>query len=169
MLTGRILKEDAVTKEDFTKISSAVDNTIFIMHNRLLNTEDQKLLEENYPFRSESYFITSLFRRQSNKWLFKVSSGADAFFKERSRVNLREALYTVVKEISTNDLKYGDGKSEWNFSIEENGSEQLYLILGMRSKTNYQTGVQLNNSSGRGAAHIQQRLAEIGGRNGTGF
>ncbi len=59
-------------------------------------------------------------------------------------------LYPVITEIITNDLKYGNGKSDWKFSASDNMGKTLYHAV--------------RAPQGRGSSHIRVRIEEAGGQ-----
>jgi two-component system sensor histidine kinase ChiS len=87
---------------------------------------------------------------------FEYDEHVNRALVEHPRAVIRETLYTVTKEIVTNDLKYGFGVARWNVD-SQNGS--LYIIF--ETSTRYELN---RNQTGRGTQNIQRRLAEISAR-----
>ncbi|MCB1178715.1 MAG: hypothetical protein KDK36_14115, partial [Leptospiraceae bacterium] len=70
--------------------------------------------------------------------------------------NSSEAIFSIAQENATNDLKYGNGLSEWKFF--RSGE---FICLEILSNTNYNLE---EAGKGRGEENIILRLNEIGGK-----
>ena len=66
-----------------------------------------------------------------------------------------DTLYSVLKKMSTNDLKYGSGTPDWHFRLSENE-----MRLEFRSQSHYKVS---RHGTGRGTSGMIRRLSGIGG------
>ena len=93
-------------------------NAMFILRDRLLNVEDNELLARNFI----SGVNLVLLRRYSNANRiinFEAGKELEIYLKSTINRSLTEGLYTIIKEMTTNDLKYGCGNSRWQFELVE--------------------------------------------------
>ena len=91
--------------------------------------------------------LTFDYGEPENAWLSGDASGA----------TIRENVFSVLQEVSNNDLKYGKGMSEWNFHLQES-----VLAVNFQADSTYRPGT---DRVGYGSQSIQRKLSEI---NATG-
>ncbi|WP_246052985.1 response regulator [Leptospira semungkisensis] len=138
----------------FKKINEAVNQSIHILREQMLKIEDLGLLSEN--------FITGinlvLLRRYSDverEMEFQCQDELLQFFEtQRNETSIVE-LYSIVNEITNNDLKYGQGVSKWNFYIENQE-----IAVYMRSESVYHLQ---KHKTGRGTENLIYRISGLGG------
>ncbi len=123
------------------------------LREQMLFSEDLDLLSENF---SEGINLI-LLRRYigANRELNFVWAGRE-HLDSRLTDESSATLYAIIKEISTNDLKYGRGVPHWSFTVDHTG---LRMVLA--SETSYSLS---DHGSGRGTQNIVSRSAELGGR-----
>lgn len=151
LMSSSALKNPGVERRFAEKLSELAERAHSLLRSDLLNLEDLDLLEEN--FADGIHLI--LLRRY-------VDAGREIIFnitedEHPTPINKNQSatLYAVVKEMATNDIKYGEGPPEWNFFMGE--SE---FRLDFSSLSRYRTE---SHGTGRGTGNIVRRLAEIGG------
>nr|WP_246050787.1 ATP-binding protein [Leptospira langatensis] len=154
-LSEELLADGNGDRPIFKKINEAINQSIHILREQMLKIEDLGLLSEN--------FITGinlvLLRRYSDverEMEFQCQEELLQFFEtQRNETSIVE-LYSVVNEITNNDLKYGQGVSKWNFSIQDQE-----VCVDMRSESVYH--VQ-KHKTGRGTENLIYRISGLGGK-----
>ncbi|TGL58380.1 response regulator [Leptospira sarikeiensis] len=154
-LSEELLSQAQGDKPIFKKINEAVNQSIHILREQMLKIEDLGLLSEN--------FITGinlvLLRRYSDverDLEFECQDKLLEFFEiQRSETAIVE-LYSIVNEITNNDLKYGQGVSKWNFYLE--GPD---LVTEMNVKSSYHLK---KHKTGRGTENLIYRISGLGGK-----
>lgn len=139
----------------FKKINEAVNQSIHILREQMLKIEDLGLLSEN--------FITGinlvLLRRYSDverDLEFECQDELLQFFEEEKNETSIIELYSIVNEITNNDLKYGQGVAKWNFYLEDGN-----LITEMNAESSYHLK---KHRTGRGTENLIYRISGLGGK-----
>lgn len=152
---GESAQDDAQVAPEFAaRMQSMVGRAVGELRADLLGLEDLDLLEQDLI----GGFNMVVLRRY-------VEAGREVDFvaPEQGRSSLQgrvgphkaALLYSVVREIVTNDLKYGSGQPGWSFAWTS-----AELAIGFRSLSHYRLE---RHGAGRGTAGIVRRLAQIGG------
>ncbi|WP_108927093.1 response regulator [Leptospira johnsonii] len=154
-LSEELLAQNQENKPIFKKINEAVNQSIHILREQMLKIEDLGLLSEN--------FITGinlvLLRRYSDverDLEFECQDELLKFFEEEKNETSVIELYSIVNEITNNDLKYGQSVSKWNFYLE-NGD----LITEMNAESSYHLR---KHKTGRGTENLIYRISGLGGK-----
>lgn len=148
-------RNDPVVPTPFAeRLQKMVGRAVEELRGDLLGLEDLDLLEQDVI----GGFQMILLRRY-------VEAGREIDFQagEQGRGELRRilgaeriaVLYAVLKEIVTNDLKYGAGEAAWLWSWHSGELE-----IGFHSSSRYRLE---RDGAGRGTAGIVRRLAQVGG------
>lgn len=131
-----------------------VNEAIHVLRDRVSNLEDMYEM-------SRSFFFTGLqmiqLRRYSNAGRiirFHASDEAHTWIKSFGNEDLNYELFSIATEITTNDLKYGYGSSEWNFRIQDSS-----LVFEVLSPTSYSF---VEQRTGMGTLNIQNRAGALG-------
>ncbi len=154
-LSEDLIQSDSSEKKLFQKINDTVNQSIEILREQMLKIEDLGLLSEN--------FITGinlvLLRRYSNAERdleFQCQEELMQFFGTGKNENSVVELYSIVNEITSNDLKYGKGVSKWNFAMENDE-----IIMDMRVESVYHLN---KHRTGRGTENLIYRISGLGGK-----
>lgn len=137
------------------KIHETVNQSIEILREQMLKIEDLGLLSEN--------FITGinlvLLRRYSNAERdleFHCEEDLRIFFEGERNENSVVELYSIVNEITNNDLKYGKEVTKWNFKVEDRE-----IVTEMRAKSVYHLK---KHRTGRGTENLIHRISGLEGK-----
>ncbi|WP_232371710.1 ATP-binding protein [Leptospira ainazelensis] len=139
----------------FEKIHGTVNQSIGMLREQMLKIEDLNLVSEN--------FITGvnlvLLRRYSDAGReidFQCEDELLAVFdSHKDEASLME-FFGIINEVTNNDLKYGKGISNWNFSLKDKE-----ILMNMSSASGYKLA---NNRSGRGTENLIERIAKLEGK-----
>ncbi len=118
-------------KKKAMEIDRLVDLVNKNLKNRLLSIEDLEILKKDFV----NGFKLLMIRRYDT-----ADRRAHVFFDEKSTeilsskstIDLHDKIYTICREVATNDLKYGFGISEWKISFHDSA-----LILNFNARTEY--------------------------------
>ena len=134
------------------KLKNQIEEVLRSLRSRLLAFEDMQRIETNFKEGIENFLLRrySLIER-------KIQFQTDSNFENIS-VNKKTCLHLVniFQELVNNDLKYGSGKTTWNFSLEDN-----VLYLHFQSQTEWDN---TRISTGNGHKTIQSRVKELKGK-----
>ncbi len=136
------------------RLQTMVRDAVHLLRSDLLSLEDLTLLESD--------FIAGMHLIILRRYV-EAGREIDFFAPEEDRELLSgrlgkdrtATLYAVLKEIATNDLKYGAGETRWRFQWNEDE-----LRVDFRSDSYYRLERQ---GAGRGTAGMIRRLSDIGG------
>jgi len=145
-------KTDSIQERSIEDIESRVLEASANLRNLLHYSEDFKLFLNDF----EKGFRMMLVRRYSNAGRsvqISIDNRRDRTLDDARWQVFKNGFFSICREIATNDLKYGDGMSEWNVRIE---SEQLHLEI--LSQTGYSP-----RSSGNGKVTLRKRTEELNG------
>lgn len=147
----KIQLDKPVDYEVKRKLKNRIQEVLRGLRNRLLAFEDMQKLEENFIEGIENFLLRrySLIDR-------KIQFIKDSNF-ETINIGKKNCiqLLSIFQELVNNDLKYGSGKTIWNFKIEDNS-----LYLQFQSRTDWDNA---QISSGNGYKTIQSRVKELNG------
>lgn len=153
-LSEAAVRNPLVEDEFAEKLQTMVRGSIALLRHDLLSLEDLTRLEDNFLDGVQMILL----RRY-------VDAGREIDFRagDRDREELARildaeritVLYAVIKEMATNDLKYGEGESVWEFRREAGT-----LRVRFRGRSHYRLE---RHGTGRGTAGMIRRLSEIGG------
>ncbi|MCB1137669.1 MAG: response regulator [Leptospiraceae bacterium] len=148
----RILETPIPDRAEWNSLADSVRETARVLRQRLEGLEDQTMLEEDYIYGLRLMLVRrySQARRQIQ---FEDATDPEAF-RAPEQMSLRKALYSIVTEVSTNDLKYGHGTSHWSFETTSHG-----VRMQMHASTDYQLS---RSGTGNGTSTIQRRAAALG-------
>ncbi|RHX90783.1 ATP-binding protein [Leptospira stimsonii] len=139
----------------FEKIQGTVNQSIGMLREQMLKIEDLNLVSEN--------FITGvnlvLLRRYSDAGReieFQYNDELlEIFDSYKDEASLME-FFGIINEVTNNDLKYGKGVSNWNFSLKDKE-----IRMRMSSESAYKL---TNGRSGRGTENLIERIVKLDGR-----
>lgn len=154
-LSEELIHSESLEKDISHRINEAVNQSIEILREQMLKIEDLGLLSEN--------FITGinlvLLRRYSNAERdldFHCEDDLLQFFETEKNEKSVVELYSIVNEITNNDLKYGKEVSKWNFRRENNE-----IVMDMRAKSVYHLN---KHRTGRGTENLIFRISGLEGK-----
>jgi two-component system sensor histidine kinase ChiS len=150
-----IIQKKAIDPAFAPELRETMDRAVETLRERLSHMEDIANFEADFLGNLHTIFLRR-YSRVERQLFFEYDEHVNRALVEHPRAVIRETLYTVTKEIVTNDLKYGFGVARWNVD-SQNGS--LYIIF--ETSTRYELN---RNQTGRGTQNIQRRLAEISAR-----
>lgn len=131
-----------------------LEQVIDLLRSRLQTVDNQQELEEDFLEGIQLFLIQRYSSHtQERKLLLDVDDRLADVLQSHFTWEEKKQLYAIVKEVSTNDLKYGYGSSNWEFSFEE-----FELSLSMNSMSSYQPG----QKPGLGANTIRERAEDLG-------
>ena len=90
----------------------------------------------------------------SRRFIFEISDSDSDIIKESS-IAFRNLFFSVVKEISNNDMKYGFGDSQWKIYL----TELKEIQLEMKSLSKYSSTLD----AGMGHIGISQKVKLLSG------
>lgn len=154
-LLSDLARENPLVDRAFAeKLQGMVAGAVRQLRSDLLGLEDLNLLEEDFI---EGVHMIALRRYVEAGRVMDFR--APEVGREELNAGLEEgrvaALYAVLKEMVTNDLKYGAGSSDWDVRWDD--SE---LRIDFRSRSTYRLE---QHGTGRGTASMIRRLSEVGG------
>jgi two-component system sensor histidine kinase ChiS len=152
-LSENALQDPDVPDEFAGRLREQVREIIHIFRNDLLNLEDLDLLEENF-FSGINMMLLRRYVEAGRELEFSApdDSGPVALGPDTSNLAV---LATVIKEVVTNDLKYGGGTAYWKFNLDDHR-----LDIHFRSLSHYHLET---HGTGKGTSGMLRRLSAIGG------
>ncbi|PJZ58452.1 ATP-binding protein [Leptospira barantonii] len=151
LLSGKIKPDQNLIE----KIHGTVNQSIGMLREQMLKIEDLNLVSEN--------FITGvnlvLLRRYSDAGReidFQSEEALIQLFESHRDENALMEFFGIINEVTTNDLKYGKGISNWKFSLINHE-----ILMEMKSESDYTLS---NNRTGRGTENLIQRTAKLEGK-----
>lgn len=135
----------------FKELINTIKSATRALRERLVHLEDLEELSNDFFYGLNLYLL----RRYSYKdrtISYNVNTHASLMDTMQNKASV---LFSVVEEIASNDLKYGTGRSDWNFEIDGDT-----IRLHMRAKTDYN---EKEHPKGNGSATIQSRIQAAGG------
>lgn len=156
-IVDRLEREGGLPAERLEQLREAVRRTHWSFRNLLETSDDLRILERDFLY---GLHLTLLRRYAALNREFRLSIDPDLSrsLQGASLAGLKATLHVTALEITTNDLKYGDGPSTWEIRTAEDDSEMLELAMEAATRYAAEPGRR-----GRGGGNIVQRAAEIGG------
>ncbi|MDH5766821.1 MAG: ATP-binding protein, partial [Gammaproteobacteria bacterium] len=131
-ITAKQLVASGQIESDAGKnLEQEIKKTTLLMRERLNELNDHRLLKEDF---TEGLRII-LLRRYINAgraFNFQITDDANDFFHKHVTPAFTSELYSIIKEIVTNDLKYGEGESELTIKADEK-----ILTVSFEAQTGY--------------------------------
>lgn len=152
LLSRQLVQDDSRNPDLIARLDEEIKKTAAALREQMLFSEDLDLLSEDFPGGIRLLLMRrymSADRELNFAWKGIPNSG------EMLDSDRRAALYAVIKEIVTNDLKYGRDTPEWTFDLNP---QRLQITL--KSITTYNLS---DHGSGRGTRNIVLRAAKLGG------
>ncbi|MDH5657204.1 MAG: response regulator, partial [Spirochaetia bacterium] len=137
------------------RMNDHIRSIAFELKNWLPRLEDLDLLESDF-FDGLQLQLIRRYSNASRKLKFTAQDDVQMILKDGIYDIVKNAMLHIVTEIATNDLKYGNGRSLWNFDFQESDPRQV--SLSFEAETSYS-----NNEQGRGTENIERMVREIGG------
>lgn len=151
LLSGKIKPDQNLIE----KIHGTVNQSIGMLREQMLKIEDLNLVSEN--------FLTGvnlvLLRRYSDAGReidFQSEEDLIQLFESHRDENALMEFFGIINEVTTNDLKYGKGISNWKFSLINHE-----ILMDMKSESDYSLS---DNRTGRGTENLIQRAAKLEGK-----
>lgn len=149
IMTDRALRDPELKQEFTLRLRDKVAAVIRILRHDLLGLEDLELLEENFL---EGLQLILLRRYVEAGREFDMQIPAD--HADLVDPEQRLILFAVLKEVVTNDLKYGAGPATLRFRRDAGLEIEFESLSHYRLET---------HRTGRGTASMIRRLSTIGG------
>jgi two-component system sensor histidine kinase ChiS len=153
IIFNNIMEKKAIDPAFAFELRESMDRAVDTLRERIFHLEDIANFEEDFLGNLHAIFLRR-YASAGRQLAFEYNEKVNQSLVSIARPQIRETLYTVTREIVTNDLKYGKGKSQWNY-VHDN--ENILIIF--EAGTVYELG---RNKTGNGTHNIQRRLAEIG-------
>ena len=154
-LFSETARENPEVDGDFArKLEDKVESAVRLLRNDLLDLEDLSLLEENF-MAGIQMIILRRYVEAGRSMDFRAPESGRQELNRQLQGGLVAVLYAVIKEMVTNDLKYGSGDSVWQFDWD--ASE---LRIDFASRSHYHLA---RHGTGKGTAGMIRRLTEVGG------
>lgn len=121
--------------------------------NRMLMLEDKQLLEKDFI----NGLQMTLLRRYTainRRFIFEIAE-ADSDNINKSSIEFKNLFYSIAKEISNNDMKYGFDVSHWKIYL----TELKEIRLEMKSPSKYSSTME----TGMGHIGISQKVKLLSG------
>jgi DNA-binding response OmpR family regulator len=156
-IVDRLEREGGLPAERLEQLRESVRRTHWSFRNLLETSDDLRILERDFLY---GLHLTLLRRYAALNREFRLSIDPDLSrsLQGASLAGLKATLHVTALELTTNDLKYGDGPSTWEIRTAEDDGEMLELAMEAATRYAAEPGRR-----GRGGANIIQRAAEIGG------
>lgn len=111
-------------------------------------------------------FLHSQYEAAKREVHIEISDLFSRKSSEENRARHASTLFPVVREITTNDLKYGFGPSRWTFQVMENhpdfqGDAMHIEFSASTTYNNHRPSV--SGERGFGSSNIQHRIEQAGG------
>ncbi|TGN18755.1 hybrid sensor histidine kinase/response regulator [Leptospira idonii] len=156
----KFLSEELASKEVhdsglYEKIVTNVNSSIQILRDQMLKIEDLGLLSENF-IKGINLVLLRRYSGAERDLDFQTDEKLVQFFDSNRNENSMIELYSIVNEITSNDLKYGKGISRWNFLLDNSN-----IVMDMKSGSDYKLQ---KHRTGRGTENIVYRTAKLGGK-----
>lgn len=151
----RVVSGGGVEAKGLALVGETVNEAIKTMRGRLLHLEDSAHLESDF-LGSMHMILLRRYAAARRELRFSYSQAENAFLLQRDTRPLRDALYAVAQEVTSNDLKYGTDLASWDFHIADG-----QLTVTFDSASTYRFS---ENGTGTGTWSIQARLSQVGAR-----
>ena len=150
----KLLQSSTTENASLLYLQVRLDQAIGLLRNRLQAVDNQQELKEDFLDGIQLFLIQRYSSHtQERQLVIDVDEKLPTILQHGLAWEEKKQLYAIVKEVSTNDLKYGYGRSEWNFRLQEQK-----FVLFMRSSSSYQEG----QKAGLGNNNILARAEKIG-------
>lgn len=154
-LSEELLNREGTDRVLFEKIIGNVNAAIQILRDQMLKIEDLGLLGENF-IKGINLVMLRRYSDADRDFDFQADEKLIHFFSSQRNENSMIELYSIVNEITSNDLKYGEGVSKWNFILENNE-----ILMDMKAGSRYHLQ---KHKTGRGTENLVFRISKLGGR-----
>ncbi len=156
-IVDRLEREGGLPPERLEELRESVRRTHWSFRNLLETSDDLRILERDFLY---GLHLTLLRRYAALNREFRLSIDPDLSrsLQGAGQAGLKSTLHVTALEITTNDLKYGEGPSTWEIRTAEDDDHILELTMEAATRYAAEPGRR-----GRGGANIVQRAAEIGG------
>ncbi|WP_411822489.1 ATP-binding protein [Leptospira sp. 'Mane'] len=154
-LSEELLNSEGTDRVLFEKIIGNVNSAIQILRDQMLKIEDLGLLSENF-IKGINLVMLRRYSDADRDFDFQADEKLIHFFSSQRNENSMIELYSIVNEITSNDLKYGEGVSKWNFILENNE-----ILMDMKAGSRYRLQ---KHKTGRGTENLVFRISKLGGR-----
>ena len=154
-LTLRDLSLNDRSRAEVTaELEEQIAQTMSHLRDAIRSSEEEALLRRDF-FSGLQFVLMRRYGNAGRRVAFESDDqiGAALSFPENDRV--LSALFSVITEVVTNDLKYGSGMAEWSIALVH---EELKINLCAPS------GFSIaNHGTGFGTGNIVSRIAGLGG------
>jgi hypothetical protein len=143
-----------IIKIDCDLMVSKLEKLYKNLREQIFHSEIDKFLKEEFWGGIRLYLLNRY--DSSSRSVIVLFMPEEVFETEKlfSSLEKQDKLFGIIKELSSNDLKYGTGQSKWNFNLQ---SEFIHLNFEASPAT------AVNALNGRGSKTIQDRIHALGG------
>jgi hypothetical protein len=150
---NKFIHSESVNTSDLIGLKRTAEEAVFQLKSRMISGSEMDMIHENLLDGLKLYLIDRYFHADRIAQV-ELEVNSDDFTGDIISDFKKETLFLICKEISTNDLKYGTGISNWKFYEKENN-----LFLEINSGSNYDE----KKSKGIGMKSLNERAVSLGG------
>lgn len=150
---NKFIHSETVSLDDLGLLKNTAEQAVFHLKSNMLSGSESENIERNFMDSMHLYIIERYYHA-GRPVSCEVSEELENTADLKISVLRKEVIFLICKEISTNDLKYGKGISEWAFFKSEG-----YFVMEMNSESAYSE----IGRKGVGTGSIQERADSIGG------
>ena len=154
ILMDKLNQSEHRSSSVFQEMHATLHEAATMLKDRMLGIEDLSKLADNFA-KGLNLVLLRRYSSAGRTLVFKADVSSENWLNGITSEDFRNHLYSVCSEIATNDLKYGEGRSEWDFSFSAN---KLHLIMLAGSRYTL-----AQNGTGRGTGNIQHRVSLLKG------
>ncbi|MDH5718549.1 MAG: hypothetical protein OEZ22_13060 [Spirochaetia bacterium] len=152
-----LMQAEKINKSVLKELHLSIKKTISTLRERLSVIHDIEKLSEDFTY-GLHLILLNRYSNAGRQLQFQYDSKISETLQKQGFEKIRIELYTVAKEIATNDFKYGKKNSKWILSLEQN--KYSYITLKVQSKTSFKPN---KKSKGLGEKNIYRRVKDIKG------
>ncbi|MDH5718548.1 MAG: hypothetical protein OEZ22_13055 [Spirochaetia bacterium] len=144
-------------KSTLKKIHTNIQKTILTLRERLSVINDIEKLSDDFTY-GLHLILLNRYSNAGRKLNFSYDKEISNILQKPGFEKTRMVLYTIAKEITTNDFKYGNELSKWNLSLQKNKNPEI--IIEISNKTLFHSE---RKSTGLGEKNIYRRVIDLKG------
>lgn len=150
---NKFIHSESVNPSDLIGLKKTAEEAVFQLKSRMISGSEMDMIREDLLDGLKLYLIDRYFHAGRAAHV-EIDAGLYAVINDVISDFKKETLFLICKEISTNDLKYGTGISDWNLFLKDNT-----FILEMSSDSSYDAGT----AKGTGMKSLHERASSLGG------
>ena len=162
-LQARRMNPNVLAKGELDELNATVSSAQQSLRNALSDSEDLERMRTDFPLGLQ-LFLLRRYTTGGRSLQWDLSPEVETLLKgPRLSERTRHSLFSVLREVTTNDLKYGHETSRLEFESAGTGDADDHRLLRVRffAPSRYDPAGQ---NTGRGRHTIAERVAELGGK-----